>query len=205
MKPWDLFDIVADADYETIGDDLDYQIVEIEGAAALVFQQSVSRRDWINNFDFIKKPYKNQRNHMLVHRGYARVWKEVNDQVMAEFIEAAKNTDKQPFVMGWSFGGAMSVLAAEDFYYRTGVKPMVVTFGAPKVAGDKKTRNYIASCGDFFQYADRNDCVPLMPPMPWFKQINKISVGGKFNLFELFNPVKNHTSYGDKTRYGETK
>lgn len=202
MQPWDLFTLIAQAEYTKIGDDLDYTVKEIEGCAYLLFQCSATDEDWKNNFAFVRKVYKDQENTMLVHGGYAKVWKSGNDQVMKEFIEAVKrNPDQQPVIAGWSFGGAMSVLAAEDFHYRTGIKAKVVTFGGPKVAGSIKTKKYLASIGMFSQYTERNDVVPLMPPLPWFHQINTIKIGDKFCIARLFSPQNYHTRYDHEEDY----
>lgn len=56
-------------------------------------------------------------------------------------------------VCGWSYGGAMAVLAAEDFNFRTGNNAGVVTFGAPKPLWGRKTWQYIKSC---VAYAEKN-------------------------------------------------
>lgn len=203
MEPWELFDVINQAEYKTIGDDLDYQVKEIEGRAVLIFQPSANIRDWINNFDFPAKVYKNQESAMRIHRGYGKVWKSGNDQIMSEFISMAQSlSDKPALIIGWSFGGAMSVLAAEDYHYRTKAIPIVITFGAPKVAANKKTRDYLYSIGAFYQYADNNDIVPRMPPLPWFHQIYRIGIGDKYNFFKMFNAAKYHTGYGDPNKYG---
>lgn len=203
MQPWELFDKVAYTNYNTVGLDLDYTIEVIDDRACLLFQQSNQKADWYHNFDFARSVYKQQRNHMIVHHGYAVTWKSANDQIMAEFIAAVRTTKKQPLIAGWSFGGAMAVLAAEDFNYRTTHKAKVVTFGAPKVAGDMRTMKYIRSCGDFLQYAQRCDIVTKMPPLFWYHHINKVDLGRRFNIIEIFKPQKYHVDYGNQDLYGE--
>lgn len=202
-KPWELFKIIEEASFSTVGDELDYVITEIDGRPALIFEESRQRRDWENNFDFVVSLYKNGQHPMKVHRGFGNVWKSANDRIMADFIAACKDNDKTPLIAGWSFGGAMAVLAAEDFNFRTGRQPFVVTYGAPCVVGNKKTRDYIKSCGVFWQFVNRNDCVPLMPPLPWYHQINKVKVGEKFCIVKLFKPTVYHTNYHDKDIYSE--
>lgn len=203
MQPWELWNKVAYTDYTTVGLQLDYSVEVIDGRACLFFQSSNQTEDWAHNFDFIRTVYKKQQNHMLIHHGYASVWKSANDQIMAEFIAAARTTDKQPLIAGWSFGGAMAILAAEDFNYRTSKKAAVVTFGAPKIAGDRKTVKYIKSCGNFLQYSQRCDLIAMMPPLPWFHHINKVNIGRKFNIFEIFKPQIYHADYWKQEIYGE--
>lgn len=203
MNVWELFKKIAYTDYKTIGAALDYTIEIIDGRAFLFFQSSNQGEDWLHNFDFVRTVYKNQRNHMIIHHGYAKTWKSANDQIIAEFIAATRVTNKQPVIAGWSFGGAMALLAAEDYNYRTSNKALVFTFGAPKIAGDKKTAEYIKSCGTFTQYAQRCDIVTKMPPLPWFHHINKVDLGRRFNIIEIFKPQIYHTEYGQPELYGE--
>lgn len=202
VKPWEVFKQVASASYATVGLDLDYSVQIVDGHAVLYFQQSVQNADWWHNFDFALSVYKNQENHMLIHHGYAKVWKSANDQIMAEFIEAVHKADKKPLIAGWSFGGAMAQLAAEDFHYRTGIRASVLTFGAPKIAGDKKTAEHIRCSGDFLQFAEHNDITSYMPPLPWYHHINLVKIGRSFNLFELFKPHIYHMEYDKEELYG---
>lgn len=204
MKPYELFKIVAHADYQTVGLSLDYTIETIDGRACLFFQQSSQNEDWVHNFEFVAKVYKNQENHMRVHHGFAKVWKSANDQIMSEFIEAVKKSKKKPLIAGWSFGGAMCQLAAEDFFYRTEIRADVVTFGAPKISADKKTAAHISSCGDFLQFAQRNDIVTKCPPLPWFHHVHKVDLGRKFNIIEIFKPQIYHADYDNVELYEGT-
>lgn len=201
MQPWELFKEIKKAKYKTVGLNLDYSVSIIDGHACLFFQSSRQNSDWLYNFCFVRKVYKHQEHHMVVHGGFAKVWKSANDEIMKEFINAVEITTKLPVIAGWSFGGAMSVLAAEDFNYRTERRPFVVTFGAPKVAGDKKTARYIKGCADFEQFAEYNDIVTYMPPLPGFKHIDIIRVGDRFNLIEIFKPQIHHAQYSKASIY----
>lgn len=202
MQPWDLFKLIQDTEYDTAGDDIDYKVIVKDGRAVLLFQESTTKRDWINNFNFPRKLYKDQDRWLLIHRGYGNAWRSANDKIMAEFIKTSEAVGGVPLIAGWSFGGAMALLAAEDFNYRTGSRPDVITFGAPKVAGDLWTQETIYECGNFAQYADRNDVVPLCPPFPWFHHIQKIKVDKRGCITCLFHPEIYHYKYSDLTIYG---
>lgn len=205
MQPWDLWKLIDETKYDTTGDDIDYKILVQDGRAVLLFQESTSKEDWRNNFNFPRKLYKDQKRWLRVHRGYGDAWRTANDKIMEEFIRAAEIAEGVPLIAGWSFGGAMAQLAAEDFNYRTGRRSDVVTFGSPKVAGDLWTQETIYECGNFAQYANVNDVVPLCPPLPWFHHINKIKCGGPFNPLQLFHPEVHHCAYGDPAIYGGSK
>lgn len=193
MKPSTLFEMIKYGQYTKSGDAVDWAITTAEGRTWLLFQDSKDKRDWINNFKFRRKLYKDQENTLIVHGGYGKAYKSANDVIMAEAVKYDNLA-----IAGWSFGGAMALLAAEDYHYRTGRKPEVVTFGAPKVAGTKSTANYLRSCGEYFQYADANDPVPLMPPFPGFHHVNKIKVGGPFCILEWKDADYYHTHYDEE-------
>lgn len=199
MQPFNLFNLIKKTNCKKIGDDVDYAILvdKEEKKIRLIFKQSNSKKDWINNFNFPIKPYKNQQNTLWVARGWVKAYKSANDIIMAELTaEYRKYTDYQIEIIGWSYGGAISILAAEDFYFRTKTKPNIITFGAPKPLFGNKTKNYILSCcNEVKQYAHRSDCVTLCPPLFGYKHLNKIKLG-KFNFFNLFKPTKYHTCYG---------
>lgn len=197
MKPADIFLMIKKASYTKTGDDVDWTITEADGRTWLLFEESTTKRDWIINFNFPRKLYKFQKHPLLIHGGYGKSWKSANDTIMAE---ATKHEDL--IIAGWSFGGAMAVLAAEDYYYRTGRKATVVTFGAPKVAGCKRTADFLRSCGDFTQYADECDAIPLLPPFPGYHQINKTKVGGPFCILKWKDAEYYHCNY-DKEEYGD--
>lgn len=203
MKPNELFVIIQNAEYTTVGDDVQYAIVEKDEGVYLLFQQSTSEEDWKVNFDFPAEVYKNQESAIIAHRGYVNAWKEINDQVLTQFINWVAATGKKPYIAGWSYGGAMAVLAAEDYFYRTTEKPELITFGAPKVLWGKKSRDYVRTCitPESKQYAHVNDLVPRLPPFFGYTQIVIFYVGTGKSFWKLFNPWKYHTMYGKAELY----
>lgn len=204
-KPYELMQLMFETVYTKSGDDVDYAVVikEKERSIYLIFQQSASKRDWQNNFNFPVKPYKNQESCLMVARGWGKAYKSCNDEIMQKLICAWDSRRLYDIVItGWSYGGAMAILAAEDFFHRTLRKPKLITFGAPKPIFGMRTLRYVLLCvQDCKQYVNRNDVVPLLPPFPGYKQLNKIKVGEKFNFFKLFNPAKYHCKYDKKELY----
>lgn len=100
----------------------------------------------------------------------------------------------------------MSVLAAEDFHYRTHIKPYVITFGAPKPLWGRKTWEYVKSCvSDAWQYAHVNDVVPLCVPLPGYRMIHKDKIGSGFCIFKLFRGDIYHCIYGDESLYDNVR
>ena len=202
MTDSELFLTIKNCDnYKTAGDDVQYCILRnpIEKKVYLIFQETRSDYDWKVNLDFPCKPYKHQNKFYLVHRGYARTWKSCNDTIMEELISAWKlDTSVQIIICGWSYGGAMAQLAAEDFYYRTQHKPDLTTFGSPKILYFYRTKKHFKnSCNEIKQYAQINDFTTWCVPFPFVHHIKKIKCGDKFSLKKIFKTEYNHTHYNE--------
>lgn len=209
MEFWKLFKIIKETDhseYNESGDNVNW-IIKVdheEKKVRLLFEESNGKRDWLNNLAFPVKPYKKQENVLWVAHGWCNAYKSCNDEIQNTFIKTLEENDGYfPIICGWSYGGAMAILAAEDFYYRTKIRPNLITFGAPKPIFGKKSMNHIInSCGVIKQFANVNDCICNLPPFPGYKHEKKIKVGNrKFNLIEWFRPQKYHTIYDDESVY----
>jgi len=205
MKPNELFDLIKDTEYITSGDSVDWsvQIFDDEKRIRLIFQESNGKRDWQNNFCFPVKPYKQQENTLWLHKGWADAWKSCNDEVCEKairYMDAYPEYDME--VCGWSYGGAMAVIALEDLGFRTNRCDFILTtFGAPKALFGKKTREYVMSYAkEINQYTDVNDIVTLLPPFPFYKHCHKVPVDKKV-AFGLLKPTVYHCGYGDKNLY----
>lgn len=202
----DLFKLIQIEDYKTTGDCVDYCIKTYEGSSMirLMFQCSNGVEDWKNNFNFPKKPYKQAKNILWYHGGYCKAWKSANDTIMEELIvELSKHPSYTVEISGWSLGGAMAVMAAEDFNFRTGEFVQLVTYGAPKVIWGHWTKRRVKeSCAGIYQFANINDLVPCQPPFPGYYHANKIKVGDeKWSLKKWLNPEVYHCLYGDPAIY----
>lgn len=196
-----LFNQIKKSEYKKTGDEVDFCIqVNSKGKLIkLLFEESQSKRDWQNNFNFPVKIYKNQKSKLLAHRGFGNAYKSANDVIMNELEGYIKQfPDFNVLISGWSLGGAMAVLAAEDFYFRFHKKAMLITYGAPKVLFGKKCKCYVLGCcSSVIQFADNNDIVPLLPPFPGNKQVSLKHVGDKFSFKKIVKPQIYHCSYGD--------
>lgn len=125
---------LEDANWETIGDDTQFRIIESEDEYIIAFRGSNSQADWKNNFNFPKTPYKNMHTKFYVHRGFLKVWKLVNDY----FLDLVKDVDKPITIVGHSYGGAVATLCMEDLYFNYPNKRStlrLVAFGSPRLIG----------------------------------------------------------------------
>jgi predicted lipase len=148
--------------WSTAGDDTQYRIVDVGDCVVVVFRGSDSRRDWMHNLDFPKRPYRDMPVPFHVHRGFLRAWKQVNDLItgMLEHVE------KPIIVTGHSHGGALAILCMEDLWYRYPDKRgklRLVTFGAPRVVGWYNWRKVSERWDGSVLYCNRVDVVTNLP------------------------------------------
>lgn len=214
MKPSELFKMIRDIphdSYNTSGDDVQWIILvdPDEMIIRLVFEETAGEfcksRDWINNLNFPAKVYKNQVSCIKAARGWGDAYKSCNDEIMTSLIHTVHDFPKyEVYICGWSYGGAMAVLASEDYFYRTHSKAHVITFGSSKPLYGAKTLRYVRSCvKSVQQYAHINDCVPLLPPFIGYHHLNEIRLGRGFCISKLFLPQKYHCIYDEEELYKE--
>ena len=209
MTSSELYKKIKTTSYIKSGDEVDWKVEadNKERIVYLLFQETRSKRDWQVNFNFPAKIYKKQTSCITVAQGWGNAYKSCNDEIMKSLIDMANiHPDYKVLICGWSYGGAMAIIASEDFFYRTKRKADVITFGAPKALFGIKTYKYLKSCtNEVKQYAHINDVVPLVPPFIGYFHLNKISIGKDFFLTKLFDPEKYHCIYGDETLYNMEK
>ena len=207
MQPFELFSYLESMphkDFKTAGDDVQYmiRIFEDEKKIRLIFEHTTSNTDNKNNFNVLIKKYKRENQSLYFSKGWAEAYYSCNEEIMSELISFMKShSDFIVEICGWSYGGAMSVLAAEDLFFKTGIKPYVVTFGSPKVIVGNKTKNHILNCcADVKQYANINDPIPYLPPFLWSKHLNKVRLG-KWDWLKPLNFNKYHFCYKNAEIY----
>ncbi len=103
----------------------------------ILFQDSRGFEDWKNNLDFPAEPYHDLEIPWQCHRGFLKVWKAMQNEVEARvksLLESYPSVSKIVCI-GYSHGGAISVLATEDMEYLYGNKYEICGygFGAPRV------------------------------------------------------------------------
>lgn len=203
MKINEIYNTIQKIDYMQTGYFVDWNCsyVEKEHKIKLYFQGTNQKQDWNINLNFPCKLYKKQENEFWVHRGYKKAWKSTNDCIIAvinELISFYNCTEIE--IYGHSYGGALAMIAAEDIYYHTGIKPVVITFGSPKIFCGKKSKNYIKSCCRIIRnYSHVNDIVPKI--MFYYNVPNEIIIGNEeYKPFEKFK-IKWHLCYGDSKYY----
>jgi hypothetical protein len=165
--------------------------------------------DWCANFDFASKIYdkftfEGKLIQLKVHRGWGNMWL-VCQQDIRTRVDSLLKAHPNCFVevFGWSLGSGLAQLAAEDIYFKFGIKPYLYTYGSVKPFYVKDTYNFVKSCcAEAYNFYDHCDIVGYMVPFFGWKAINHCKVElEKFSIAKLFKPNTYHTKYDVSGQY----
>lgn len=163
--------------------------IQVEGDTLyLLFQWSNGAEDWRNNFDFPVRPYKRMGDKWLCHRGFARVWKAMRDEIAAEAkMTLSISPEIERIVcVGYSHGGALAVFATEDMAYRYGERYEVkgYGFGAPRVMWGIVPKSVKQRLQGFTVVRNIPDMVTHVPPAVFgFRHIGRVQKVGKLGKY----------------------
>ena len=180
----DLFWNCHTISYDTIGDDVNYKFIEDDSTLYIYFQGSNSVTDWIRNFLFFKKPYKDMEIPYYVHCGFLKAWKEVEDLVIEKIQEQdarlslnrkkMKYEEKKSYkfkkiiIVGYSHGGALAAFCHECcWYWRNDIRDNIFGFGfeAPRIYRGYRVKKELKERWKNFKIIrDNNDLVTHCPP-----------------------------------------
>lgn len=190
--------IKTEQNYEVCGIDINYKIIvdKEQSQVILQFQESNSTEDWINNFSFFPHPLKLEDEIVWTTSGYARAYKSTKDKPLKEFISVClQYPDYKKCIRGWSFGSAMSKIAARHFYIKNKFPvDYLITYG------DVRTwlNPFVSKIGknwakNIFEFVNVNDFVTWC--VPFYHREKKCKVGGKFKIKSILNTSYNHHHY----------
>ena len=106
--------------YEQVGDSVNYAFRSYNDTLYIYFEGSNSISDWVRNFMFPAKPYKDMKIPYRVHRGFLAAWKEVEDIIINKICEDDDNGGykwKNIIVVGYSHGGALAAFCHECVWF----------------------------------------------------------------------------------------
>lgn len=205
MKLSELFHKCAwnEVPYIEVGDDVNYAFVEEDRTLYIYFQGSSSISDWVRNFLFKKKPYKDMEVPYRVHRGFCAAWKEVEEIVIRKITERTKSEYKwnHIIVVGYSHGGALAGFCHECvWYYRPDLRESRLEgygFEAPRFYGGWKVKKELKERWRTFKVIRTNNDIVTHCPLSLFRFCHVgeiIKVKGDTSLVEGHLPkcVKSH-------------
>jgi len=195
-----IYEMAMIGPWETVGDGMQYRIEEKEDTLYLLFQYTVSDRDWAYNMDTlpvaykglldrglwlfkmigafmkvpgVKKPYSEMPKVWRAHRGFATLYKSGRDYIMKKIIE---KQPKKIIISGISQGAALAVLAHEDIWFNIPlVQDNLITyaFAGPRVfwLPSKALKGRLTNV---IHIARRGDIVTMLPFWLWgFRHVAK--------------------------------
>jgi hypothetical protein len=192
---------------------VDYQVRfdAARNCIQIIMQQTNSKSDWLVNLTFPAKIYdkftfENKLIQLRVHRGWGNMWLVCQQTIRAKVAALlAEHPDSFVEVIGWSLGSGLAQLAAEDVYFKFGIKPYLYTYGSVKPFYGKDTYNFVKSCcAEAYNFYDHCDIVGYMVPFFGWRAINHCKVKlEEFNILKLFKPEIYHTKYDVPGQYEE--
>ena len=98
-------------------------------------------------------------DHFFVHRGFLAAWDEISERVKLELSQ--RDLSSKPLaITGHSLGGALSCIAASELW---DLKPVLVTFGQPRVGGREFGDFLERECSRYHRYVYRGDLICHVP------------------------------------------
>lgn len=198
---FDLFVRCLNAKYTHTEHSGSYAIQTDKDTLYILFECSNGKEDWINNFDFPKTPYKRMNEKWFAHRGFLKVWRAMRDEIECEVSNILQSSPEIENIIcvGYSHGGALSLLATEDMTYLYSELYNVYGFGfgAPRVIWGVIPKSLKKRLSNFFVIRNIPDIVTHVPPKIFgFRDAgNLIEIGEYFK----YNPIKAHYSGSYKT------
>ena len=192
MKMSELFHRCAfDVEYQQVGDSVNYAFEEdiMTHTLYIYFQGSNSISDWVRNFMFPAKPYKDMDIPYRVHRGFLAAWKTVEDIIIAKINEKEPgllcNQWRHIVIVGYSHGGALAGFCHECVWFhrpdlrREGLEGY--GFEAPRFYAGWKVKECLKQRWEHFTIIrNKNDIVTHCPPAIFgFCHVNKVTKIGK--------------------------
>lgn len=151
--------------------------VEYKGDVLYLYLQgSNGNVDWMNNFDFWAEPYKDMSIKWKAHRGFVRVWKEIEPFVKDDIMNPKV---KKINIVGYSHGAALAVLAHEYAWFnREDIRDNIFGYGfePPRVFhGTKMPKELEHRWSQFTTFRNGLDLVTYVPPYIFgYRHVGKI-------------------------------
>lgn len=136
------------------------------GHAFLIFRGTKFLADWLTNLNVGTS--RSSSGH-AVHDGFKQAYKSMTHQLTPFFASFGQHGVHTVHCIGHSLGGAVATLCADDLVGKTGRKPYLYTFGAPRV-GLQPFADYLSSKllpSRLFRVYHSSDIVPCIPFWPF--------------------------------------
>jgi len=154
--------------YIHVENDASYSFLKDEnGILYIYFEWSNGKVDWLNNFNFPAKPYRDMNNLWFCHRGFLKVWKTLKEILKSEIL---KEDVKGIRIIGYSHGAAIALLCYEfcifnrsDLYEANKIEGY--GYGCPRVIWGFVNPKIKKRFNNFYIFRNSNDIVTHVPPV----------------------------------------
>ena len=196
----DLFEICNRDDYYHNADKVSYKFIEDGDTLYIYFEPSNGKVDWLHNFMFKKKPYKDMKMPYRVHKGFLKCWKTIEDVIIHKINECDDTSNeklwKKIIIVGYSHGGALAVLCHECcWYHRPDIRDNIKTiaFEGPRVYGAFRVKKKLRERWKNFRLLrNSTDIVTHLPPVIFgYTHVGSVI---KINNKNKIHFIQNHTS-----------
>lgn len=193
------------AEYIHVDNDGDYAFEESRDGKTLylLFQWTRTAYDWISNFDFVAKPYKDMEITWKCHRGFLRAWKSIEPHIK----ELVKNEKYKAIkIAGFSHGAAIATLAHEYVWFnrpdlRSKENPDGITgygFGCPRcyfssiLPWKKMPQELAQRWVRFYPIRNLTDLVTHVPPRIFgFRHVAPVVQLGRTDKWQIIDYAPN--------------
>ena len=128
----------------------------------IYFEWSNGKTDWKNNLDFPAKAYRNMSNKWYAHRGFLKVWKVIEPDLMGAITDP---DIKVINIAGYSHGAAIALLCHEYcLFHRSDCEVVGVGFGCPRVIWGFLRKPVKKRFEGFVVVRNKRDIVTHVPP-----------------------------------------
>lgn len=160
---WSTFEDVLNTDYIHLDEEsASFYFKKTGDELTIRFQWSNGKTDWLNNFDFPAKPYRDMGNKWYTHRGFLRVWKIIEPHLESAILDPEiKVID----IAGYSHGAAIALLCHEYCkFYRPDCMVTGYGFGCPRVIWGFMRKAVRERFEGFIVVRNKRDIVTHVPP-----------------------------------------
>lgn len=138
-----------------------------KGHAFILFRGTQYLADWLTN---LNSTVSRSCNGQSVHDGFHQAYKSMQPAINS-FLNGCKAKGITNYhCIGHSLGGAIATICAEWIQKSVGIKPMLYTFGSPRVGLEGFAQLCTSRLGGdrIYRAYHKTDIVPYIPPWPFF-------------------------------------
>ena len=212
MHPANMFNLIRQQrNYVTVGRNMDFKfhVDRLERIIYVLFQESSGASDWFHNLLAIPSRIEPIDGcGFFVHKGFARVWQSGNEVILDQLeakLERRQFSDFQVVFGGFSHGGPLAMLAANEWFARTGRREQCIIFGSPKLAWGDGAVAALQRSAVHTHWVNPADAITRVPFSRWnFIHVDRSLVVVEGNTpVSILNVNRQHQIYGDDKIYPE--